>query len=259
MAIKSNSEKVPAAKLELKLPSAGITYGIDFPDTVTVKPFSLRTEATLAGNMTALEKMNAITMAVASFGDAKFNAAELLMADQYFILAVARALTYGENYEFTTKCPACDKLERVSLKVPDNLPIRVWDKAKPPVLKVKLPHTKDLVEFRYATVTDEQQVEAYSKSLRTAGGEGPAVDDMVYIRSKSKQLVSVNGGKPEDISEADGYVSSISGADMAALQDAISENQPGIQYLWRVMCDKCGHKYDHFVPIAQDFFRRNRG
>ena len=234
-------------------------YGAEFPDTVTIRPFSIRTEAILSGNMTAIEKMNAITLAVASFGSVKFTAQELLIADQYFILAVARSLTYGENYEFSTKCPSCDAVERVSLKVPEHLPVRVWDKTNPPKLSVKLPHTKDVVEWKYATVADEQAVQQYEKSLRSAGGDGPAIDDMAYIRRMAKQIVSVNGGKPDDIAEADAYASSISGTDMATLQDAITANQPGIQYQWKVLCDKCNHKYDTFVPIAQDFFRRNRG
>jgi hypothetical protein len=258
MAIKSNATKVPVAHLELKLPSAGITYGPDFPDTVTIKPFSIRTEAVLNGNTGALEKMQAIATAVASFGSAGYPS-DMLVADQYFVLAVARALTYGENYEFSTKCPACGATERVSLKVPEHLPVRVWDKSKPPTLSVKLPHTKDVVEFRYITVSDEIAIQQYEKQLRNAGGDGPAIDDMVFVRRQSKQIVSVNGGKPDDIAEADAYASSITGADMAALQDAIDANLPGIQYRWKLSCDKCGHKYETFIPITQDFFRRNRG
>jgi hypothetical protein len=249
--LKSNKNKVPIKDQTIKLPSGGLIYP---EDTVVVKPFSINTESIMVSSKNSIQKMCEIVKAVTT---TSIDPMDMLVDDVYLILAVARALTYGEQYSFSSVCPACGHSELVSLRVPDQLPTRIWDKEKPPVLSVDLPVCKDTVQFKYLTLEDEKQLTDYERSVSSIFKDDAG--KMLYIRRMAKQLVSVNGGQPDDIAESDAYVASIAGEDMTTFYDAISKQQPGIQYKWDMRCDSCGHQYEAFVPIRQDFFRRSRG
>jgi hypothetical protein len=258
MAIKSNASKVPPKSMEYKLPSGGLLYeksddAEDFPDKVTVHPFDFVTESILLSNMTSTDKSLRILEAVADFPKG-FDARNLLVADEYVILAIARALTYGETYKFATICPnpSCSHEEAHNMLIPDELPIKVWSKKDVSNLHVQLPNIKDRVDLRFLTVGDEVIIQKQAEQ-RESLREG---FDVKYLRKMAMHIRAVNNEEIADYSEAEEYLrNNVKGADMVAFKEAILEKSCGIIPNWDIECDKCGKQYISSIPIVRHFFR----
>jgi len=255
--IKTNLDNLPIRSMEYKLPSAGIPYGAD--PTVTIKPYTFATESILIGNMTSHEKMKRVTAKVVEFPANTVQVGQLLIADQYLILAIARALTYGESYRFKVTCPMCEYTSREEVKIPENLPVKVWSADRKYPLETNLPVCKDRVALRYLTVDDDGELDKYARALQAKQNKSlsEVEGDETHMRRMAMHLVSVNGDKPDSILEAENYVSRLFGPDMDAYKQLLIENVCGINYEWVVACNKCQHQYDIRFPIADDFFRRS--
>ena len=251
---------VPAVEMEYKLPSAGLPYlrqCPQFPETVKIRPYTLETEGYLMGNGTMHDKMAFVTGKVAALPG--IDAGDLYLADQFMILAIARALTYGETYSFRSQCPSCGYVETANIRVPEALPVKVWSRTAPPKLEVRLP-CGDTVGLKFMTVAEDGAVNKYVREmLSRSAGAGASEAPIGYMRRMAYHLASVNGDVPRTIAEADQYVVRLVGSDMIAYQDAIDEQGCGIQYDWWITCDKCQFVYERSIPIVGDFFRRNRG
>jgi hypothetical protein len=259
MPLRTNIDKVPAVEMEYKLPSAGLPYLAehpDFPASIKISPYSMRTEAHLVGNATMSDKMAFITSKVAALPK-DFPMDSLLVADEFAILAIARALTYGEDYVFRTQCPNCDVIGTETIKVPDGLPVRVWDRTKPPSLSVKLPVCGDMVSLQMLTIGNDKATHNYARSM---AAQSDAFDPVSigWTRRMAYHIAAVNGGAPSDIAEAEQWMLKLKGADEVAFVESITEHQCGIKFDWWITCDRCQFTYERNIPIASDFFRRNR-
>lgn len=259
MAFKTNLDvRDLTPSMEYKLPSAGIPYLAkypDFPETVVIKPFSMATEAYLMGNATAVDKMQYITSAVAKFPNG-FDLNDLLVSDEYLILAIARALTYGEKYSFRCQCPSCGYSSIEDVIVPDNLPVKVWSRDTPPKCEILLPVSKDMIEVKWLTIKDDREISKFIKQTESIGASGNVNNG--WVRRTAYHLKSVNGGEPDNMMDAEAYMKRLPGPDVVAFNDLIEQNGCGIKYDWWIKCDKCSFLYDRSVPITSDFFRRNQ-
>lgn len=255
----TNLGRVPIQSMEYRLPSAGIPYLAahpDFPDVIRIKPYNIETEAHLVSNATYHDKMRFVVEKVAILPPG-FSVDELIVDDQLFILAVARALTYGETYSFQTNCPHCSHNEVNSMQVPEGLPVKVWNREFPPVMEVTLPICKDRVVFRPLTI--RMDGEANRRTRELAALSSSIDQDALGYRIRLAQQIGTVGGNPAaDSGEAEQWVAMLSGEDMVHFRDGIVNYRCGIQFDWLICCDKCSQKYQHYIPLQLDFFRRNR-
>jgi len=265
MPIKTNLDQnsVTPPLMVQRLPSMGWPYRDEFPefgDEVTIKPLSFNTHAILVTNLTSEEKMEAIVTEVAQFS-APIQASKLLIQDQYFILAVARSLTFGDQYSFSSVCqnPRCGHIETARIKVPDEVPIKWWSfKTRAEWEKhmtVVLPLCKDKIILTYPTGASTKLHETATEAAMAAFPSDPQ-GRLAYLNRVASQIVSVNGGKPTDLSEARNYLSRLVGADYDALETAIDNNRCGITFVYQIKCDKCRMVYETDIPIRDHFFRR---
>lgn len=261
MPIKTNLDQIPVRKLDFRLPSAGLAYKAKFPDmsgTIEIRPFTLEAEAVLVSNKTGHEKMGIITSKVVTLPNG-MGVSDLLVSDQFVILAIARALTYGETYKFHSTCPSCRHREENICQVPKDLPVKVWDDSQVLPIEVTLPVCKDRIGIKFLTVRDDGMLDQWEKQM-TAVTRGTTEDasTMAYLRRLAYHVAHVNGGAPDNIEEAQSYIIRLFGEDVAAFKNAIEEHNCGIQYEWTVQCENCQHIYSTQFPITGDFFRGNR-
>lgn len=283
MALESNlnSMKIPAREQVHKLPSGCYTYGDSLPKELAIKPYSFVTEGYLISNRKWHDKMKAILEKVTVFPEG-FDLDQLLVADAYFIFACARALTYGEHYTFTTKCPACGHEEKHTFSVPEELPVHIWFNGEDPIkpkkgsdvnatenvskrggsmvddkfFTVELPYIKDAVQLQFPTLGGERLLGERFATLEKSGATN--VTEEQEIARIASHIHSVNGGMPDTPFEAEDYVKAIEGVDMVALADAITEKECGISFTGEIECENCGHIYPNELPLRADFFRRSR-
>jgi len=244
--------------MEYKLPSGGYLYagedeGKPFPPQITVHPFDFVTESILLSNMTSIDKSLRILETVSDFPEG-FDIRNLLVADEFVILAIARALTYGETYKFSTICPnpRCGYEEAHNMVIPNELPIKVWSSDDVAELFVKLPSIKDRIDLRFLTVGDEDTIQKQSEQ-REVLREG---FDVKYLRKMAMHIKAVNNDEVGDFAEAEEYLKNhVKGEDMVAFKEAIVEKSCGITPHWDISCDKCGKHYVSTIPIMRQFFR----
>jgi len=268
MAIKSNLDTgtISSHTREFRLPSGGILYRTkhrDFPETVIVEPFSYSIEGIMATNLHFYAKLQMVAERVTKNFPVKFDFSNLLTADLVVILTLARGLTYGEVYHFSSTCPSCDALEKHSVKIPDELPVKNWNYKNVAELMaasvIDLPHIRDKVALRFLTLAEEKEMTESTAAVRKQMSEEAAATggygDLKILRV-AKRIDAVNGGKPDSISEAIAYVKRINGPDMVALDEGMNAAECGIDFAYDIQCPKCHHQYRHRVPMAMDFFRR---
>jgi len=267
MKLKTNLDKIAAPVMEYKLPSGGLAYTQPFPATIQISPYGFTTESILVSNLTSTEKMMGVVKDICTLPDG-FQPEKLLLSDQYFILAVARALTYGMDYTFFSTCPSCEFEEKHVLKVPDQLPIRLWtnnkDEVKDGVIHIndlsrKLPVSGDVVEFRFLTVEDNANALKYAEEKKKIAN---SAQDQAYLRRIAMHLKSINGVEvtPADWRELEeNYIKRIRGADHVAIKDAMEELNCGFIQNWKILCEneKCRKAYTTYIPITNNFFRRD--
>lgn len=265
MSFKSNAKAVPAQSREFVLPSRGLAYKRkcpDFPQNVIVVPYSYNTEAVLSTNMSYLHKLAAIAGQVISNVPKGFDVRDLLSADLVAVMTLARGLTYGETYKFTTVCPECSEPESHSVKVPDDIGTKSWDypdfETMEADMVVLLPHVKDRVVFRHLTIADEIAIEtsvrATSKQVTDEARLKTGLGRPEILRP-AYRIVSVGGGVPDSMQESIEYVAALRGIDKVALDKAMEEKGCGLVFGWNISCPKCQATYPVEVPMALDFFR----
>lgn len=267
MALRTNLDSIPPTVQEYKLPSGGVTYRDKypkFPATIKVKPFSFAVEAILNTNLHFHEKYRRIVEQVAEF-PAGFELNDLLQADQMVILALARGLTYGDTYEFTTVCTACNTAELHTMKVPEELPVRNWSFKDQKELEkhctVELP-CKDKLLLRMMTLADftpKVELKASESSAKLVRGGSLAAlpeDGVDYLRDIARQIVSVNHTTADSEAEMMQYLLRLPGPDKEVLKDFRRDFQCGIDYNLKIACNDCGAVYQSALPIASSFFRR---
>ena len=252
-----DEERAAACTGIFKLPSAGRLYGDNFPETLEIQAFGFAVEDVLTQSIPALKKFLKITDDVVKNLPERFNRELFLAGDVFAIVAVARGLTYGQDYRFKVVCPECDTPEIVTIKVPAELPIISWEGKSLAELQeswtVLLPIARDSVKVRPLTIAEELSV---SDSIRVAAASGSDASSGVY--TMAAHIREVNGGAPDTLMEAVSYVRKLRGDDMTALQQVVADCSPGIKIKYDMLCDKCSNKYSTSIPLSADFFRRNR-
>lgn len=269
MKLKTNLGKVTAPVQEYRLPSGGLMYqlggGKEFPGVIQISPFGFTTESVLVSNLSSSDKMSKIVKDICTLPEG-FEPRQLLLADQYFILAVARALTYGEDYVFSSKCPSCGFKEKHTLKVPDQIPTRLWTKDPEAVrpdevlllssLHCRLPVAGDVIDFRFLTAEDNENSLKYAEEKRKLEPS----QDHAFLRRIAMHIRAVNG-TPISASDwhdlEEDYIKKIRGQDMVALRDGIEKMSCGFITDWAIECDNCGHPYTAYIPVTNNFFRRD--
>jgi hypothetical protein len=264
MPIKTNLDTAAVSypEFETGLPSGGWAYRTkesQFPEKIIVMPYSWETQGILTTNLTAPDKLKRVASMVVKGLPEGFSIDDLLTSDQYYILAIARSLTYGENYNFQADCTRCGHKEKISVKVPDQLPVRSWDFKSSAefqkYLTVQLPICKDSVILKYPSIFDDMEVTRINRLNRVAK-KLEEDDEKALINRIAIHIKSVNNSLPDSFDEVCNYISRVRGEDMAFLQDKIDEKNCGITYSWDVECDKCQNHYAVRIPIQHHFFRR---
>jgi len=267
MKLKTNLEKTAPPVGEYKLPSSGLFYklgdGKIFPPTIKVKPYGFITEAILVTTLTSSEKMVGIIKDVAELPEG-FDPFDMFVADQHMILAIARSLTYGERYSFSSTCPSCGFEEKHSLKVPDEIPVKIWtdnaEQAKTPGyvhtknFTFRLTECKDTVELKFPTIKDNERANKYGEEKKKI----ITSYEPSYIRRLAIHIKSVNGEEvgPNDLDQLENeFILKLRGPDMVELKKKIDDNSCGIIQNWDIQCNKCSEAYKTFIPILSSFFR----
>lgn len=261
---------------EVELPSGGKFYDSELMQTgvVRVRAMNLAIEKALANQRLAKsgQALDIMLKKCVQLPDPEFDHLDLLIGDRYFLMFVIRGITFGNEYDFTLRCPNCDMEGMYKYDLNDLFnTIRKVDKNRDyeyPI-KIKLPYLSELmktdiyVKLRYPTGKDLDNIfqSKFGKKARpkrrlenTADGLHIQASDNDITTILKKCIVEVNGEiDPIKISK---FINRLHAKDLAIINDAITEEQPGIDTTIMVECMHCGEQIGPvMLPITDNFFR----
>lgn len=238
---------------ELQLPSRGILYDGKVPEgRVVVRPITTDEEKLLVqvGKDKGRMLDEVIRRCIVSL---PIPYEGLILSDKFYLFMFIRGVTWGFGYTFTLKCPSCGKEFSHSLKVPDDLRLRVLNEDDAEPIMVCLPMCKKEVGLRHLRVRDEWEIDRYVEQ-ETRKGHADGMGDPGYIYRLAMRIVTIDGKTP-NMMQAMKFCSKMHGRDSGTMNMAIEEHGCGMDLMLSVTCPGCGNRSDQQVPFTPEFFR----
>ena len=220
-------------------------HTIEIPSTkeeVEFRPFLVKEEKILLQAQTT-EDVNEITkvvkdiIRVCSFEKVKPN--DLTIYDMEYIFLQLRAISIGENIEFSIKCEECDKKNIVTIDLTE--------------VKVQFPNKEAESKLQ---LTDEVGVILRPIRVKDIKSIGDGSDITPGIIASIESIFDEDGVYNTDDSskkELNTFVESLSHSHLQSIQEYI-QNQPKLSHTLKFTCQFCGHENEHTIEGLGDFF-----
>ena len=172
----------------------------------------------------------------------------ILVCDRNAILIAARKNAYGQDYEASTLCPACNHKNEINYDL-DNfsvhdhqLPIGV-SVTERGTLKVLLPRSNKLVEFRLLFGRDETQ------ALKT---DKNRINNNQVSEQLKNVVLSVDADDNAGLVQM--FCENMPAYDSRFLRSIIKQSTPSTSLMFDLTCQACGNQTEVEVPIGIKFF-----
>lgn len=263
----------------IELPSKGLYYGWD-SGVISVKQMGLKAEKILATQRLAQsgQAIDFLFREHCRFPDG-FDSADLLLGDRVFILYYLRGITYGNQYEFAMKCPACDDTNTYEYDISEliNTVQYANEELGEEPFKIVLPQLSERynqevwVGVRFLRARDTFDILARRRAKNKGFGgrvksrkSRQAVDprqqqsenvsiDNALDDQMDKIIVSFMG--VQDRIEIRKLIQNMKGRDTATIREWLRDNTPGIDSTVEVTCPSCEQESTVELPITEAFFR----
>lgn len=246
----------PISYSTFNLPSQGAFYNGKLPNgSVEIRKLTIREEATLASNgMSVTDRIKAIIRACTKFPEG-FDPEDLLLTDRMAVLLALRTYTFGADYRFKWRCPACNAPNASTVNVVHDLDEKTPAAGAVEPIEVVLPDAKVTVGVRFLRGRDEVAIIKQSKKLALQNTVDPS--DPSHIYRLAMQIVTIDN-RPVTLQEAEIVVGNFTMADSAAMRNAIEDAETGIDTELPVTCRSCATETELPLPFDAEFFRPTR-
>ena len=213
---------------------------------MTAKEEDILTSRSLLKKGIALERLlKSIIM------DKNIDPSTLLVGDRNAIIIAARVSGYGNDYEVSVTCPACEAKQEHGFDLNDLK-----------ILSGEVDHTLDVTDNLDGTITcilPKTEVTVVARLL--TGREEKNLSNVMSSNNVISQqlqslIVSVNGDASR---QAIQYVANnMPSVDSRHLRMVIKEATPNIDLKQEFSCTECGHTQEMEVPLTANFFWPDR-
>jgi len=236
------------------LPSRGRFYdGADSPTdgVLHIRPMTGQ-EETVLSTVRFMRGGRGIEMIFkACIQEKNINTEKLLSLDRTFLLIYLRAISYGNLYEVSVRCPECD--HQFDYDIDLNLPIDYCpENFTNNDLTRTLPKSGYLFKYRLMTGDDETQITAYRD--RRAKFSNAIDDSFLY---KAATLVEEIGNKEAKITNRTAIQSLLErlpAQDVNYIRNTVNEPPFGVDTKVQVICPACARDFPVELPYEANFF-----
>lgn len=250
-----SSETQPRITGVVELPSRGKFYGDLAPEgLIELYPMTGRDEGLIA-NLGRDNMQEIFNVLLKRCLVTAIDPNELLSSDQFYLMLVLRANSYGTEYELTVTCPneKCGHVTPRVFNIPDDLKVTYYDGAEVEPFNVTLPVSKAKVEFRLMRVKDEADILNYRKQSKSSS----PLEDPTYVYRSVKFITSING-KDMPLIDKMRWFEDLSVRDTSALRDAMDDVASGVNSTLTTECASCKKTFEFDMPFTASFFRARR-
>lgn len=244
----------------VKLPSKGLLNPEITDGLITQRCMMVTDEKYLAGTKAEGDVIVRTLIERTATVPEKLDCNKLILADLMFLLFKMRILSYGDDYAFMTRCPACHEKIDVHMKL-SELAVHELPDDYEDSLVVKLPHKGDTVYTRFLTIGDQEEIKRESKRLKKKFKDMEGSPDIVLrlaamITKIELQKPNNAGDKvltdPIDIRK---YVEELTSRDSNAIKNTIGNVKVGVDPAIDYVCPECEEDIELDVSFSADFFR----
>lgn len=238
------------------LPSDGRVYPDGSPlanrETIEIRSMTAREEDILTSRA-LVKKGTVISELIKScLVDKSINVQDMLVGDRNALMVAIRITGYGADYEAELDCPTCEtktlhvfNLAELALKRLEIDPVAAGTN----VFQTTLPVSKKVVQFKFLTGRDEDDMSAMADKQKKLGlgAESNVTTNLLY------SIVAVDG--VTDRAKIAGFVKMMPARDSLHLRTFIRENEPGIILRNQAMCQTCSEFSEEVdMPLGVNFF-----
>jgi len=241
----------------IHVPSRGRFYDGKLPDgKVDIRKMTVREEATLAGQgLTPSERMAAIVAACTKLPEG-FAPGDLLLTDRLAILLALRTFTFGSNYTFKFRCPACNAPNQHTIDIVQDLDEKPATEVAVEPIEVNLKDADKRVGLRFLRGKDEQAIIRHAKKLALKSNDA---GDPSHTFRMALQIATIDGTPVQSATQAEMFVGGLTMADSVRMRNAIDDAETGIDTEVGVTCRACQTDTpDLALPFDSEFFRPTR-
>lgn len=260
---------------EIVLPSLGLFYDGQVPGgVVKIRPMGLMADKIMATDRLAQTgKVFDYLFKHCVKLPNDFDHLNLVIGDRNFIFYYLRGITYGNEYEFTAKCPQCTKFNEYVYDLNSLADKIKWADAASDSepFRVSLPHFSQLtdkdvwVSVRYLRGYDSLKMVSSMRKKKLNVGDiiNADIEDMVddsLERNLDELIVEVglDGEVTSDKRKIGAFIKKLHSRDRSAITSFIMDNQPGIDSEVELECTTCGAANTLGLPITDTFFRETQ-
>lgn len=244
----------------VEIPSKGYPYRgvVDDEEVakgiVRIKPMTYREEKILTTER-LIREGRALDMVLENCIKSDVDPYDLLSTDRMYLLFYLRGMSYGLKYDFDVKCYHCGHNFVQSIEI-DKLPVKVFEsskEAKEPI-KIKLPHSKAILEVHFMRGQEERQ--ATDDAIAARSYDEP--DDVGSTLLNTVDKVTLADGEVLTPNDKRDFLDNLVGIDLDHFRTTVDELSPGIKQLKHIYCPKCRGELEFNVPLGRNFFRGSR-
>jgi hypothetical protein len=241
---------------EVPLPSRGKLYPVDSSlhgkETLSVRAMTTREEDILTSRA-LIKKGTVITELIkACILDRNVDVREMIAGDRNALMVAIRIMGYGPEYKVDIQCSACEKkntdhefrLDGLELKRLEIDPVSPGAN----LFSFSLPVSKAVVEFKFLTGRDEEEIVVTQERMKKMGSENDRL-----VSGRLKYAVVSFAGKT-DRSLINSAIDKLLARDSLELRRFMEKNEPGIKMNQEFACKHCDHVEEVEIPIGTNFF-----
>lgn len=238
---------------EVQLPSRGKLYQGklgELQGKILVYPVTLKTQKSLLVDNPRDFKLSILLDSCTNLKELGFNYRELLIADEYFLFLVIRALTFGAIIDTFMQCFHCNSLSPVSINL-EKVNVKTWDNNDDICEPFTINIDNIQISMRYLKVYEQDELLDMFLDVKKINA-GQVVDTMIW--SLSKRLVSVNG-QSKTKEEAYEFFSSLPVPVIMKIDQELEARACGPDVMYKFNCSKCNGENIVNLIWGLDFFR----
>lgn len=238
------------------LPSKGRIYGVESPlhgsETVEIRAMTTREEDILTSRA-LIKKGTVITELIKScLTDRNIDVREMIAGDRNALMVAIRIMGYGPDYKTDIECSSCNQMNKEHEFVLDKLEIKRLEiepvQPGQNLFSFSLPVSKKLVQFKFLTGKDEEEILVTQERMKKLGTENDRL-----VSSRLKYAVVTVDGK-SDRSLVNAFLDKLIARDSLELRRYMERNEPGIKMTQTFECKHCDNVEEVQIPIGTNFF-----
>jgi len=242
----------------VELPSGGAFYPIGHPlhgqkeieiRHMTAKEEDLLTSQTLIKKGIAVDKMLQSVVV-----DKRINVDHILSCDRSAMMVAARITGYGEDYNFSLNCPACNlkndityELSNAIVNVGKNVDENEVQYLDDGTFVITLPKTNYKVQMKLMTGRDEKIIFETNDNRKRKNLPDAAATDQLRM-----SVISVNG--ISDQQTLDKFISTLRAMDARYIRTVYRKVSPSLEMKHDFVCSSCSHTQEVDIPLTAEFF-----